>query len=134
MSAPLRAILAASVFAVLLPVAACDAGSGVACCPIDEPSCNCPQSGGSPDAFGQCRSGPCDARPSAFVRYIDENGCPAYRVSSSASCRTGSGRYDAGQDAQPDAPGDARDGSSDAQTDAAPDASDADASTDAGAP
>jgi len=129
--APLRAILAASVFAVLAPLAACDAGSGVACCPIDEPSCNCTDMGGTPAADGTCRPGLCDAPPPMFKRYIDENGCPALKtvpydgVDCNAAPDAGS---DAGQDAQPDA-----DASHDASSDAS-DASPQDGATDAGAP
>ena len=108
MSALLRAILAASVFAVLAPLAACDSGteSGstdagvvgdspvgdaksdakVVCCPIDEPSCNGTRLGGSPDVNGVCQSAIADAPPPNFHAFTDENGCRAYRVSSEGSC------------------------------------------------
>jgi len=132
-SAILRAILAASVFAVLLPLAACHAASEGGCCPIDPPSCNGTRLGGSPDANGRCGGAIADAPPPTFSSYVDENGCPAYRVSGSGSCFRRDAGYDAGQDAQPDADA-SRDGSSDAQTDAIADASSDDASTDAVAP
>jgi hypothetical protein len=129
----LAGLLAIPTFAALLPVVACDsAAAKVECCPIDEPSCNCTDMGGTPAADGTCRPGLCDAPPPMFKRYIDENGCPALKtvpydgVDCNAPRDAG---YDAGQDAQPDAP------ASDAQPDAIADARDADAATtDAGAP
>lgn len=131
-------LLALPAFALLLPLAACDddpgtpapADSGVVCCPIDPPSCDCPRAGGVPNQFGVCQRGSCDAPPPSFYEIIDEHGCRALaqkEYTGTNFCGLQPPRDDGGADAS-------RDGSSDAQTDAAPDASDADAATDAGAP
>ncbi len=119
MSAILRTLIAASVFAVLAPLAACDttsdaptdAGStdadakgdtritdaksdaNVECCPIDPPSCNGTRLGGSPDANGRCGGAIADAPPPNFTEFLDENGCRTYRVSSEGSCLN----FDAGK-------------------------------------
>jgi hypothetical protein len=103
----LAGLLAIPTFAALLPLTACDSASEGGCCPIDPPSCNGTRLGGSPDANGRCGGAIADAPPPTFSSYVDENGCPAFRVSG----------YDAGQDAQPDADA-SRDASSDAQRDA----------------
>jgi hypothetical protein len=70
----------------------------VVCCPIDEPSCDVTRLGGSPDQNGRCASAIADAPPT-FSSYIDENGCPAYRVSGNGSCLTRDAGYDADADA-----------------------------------
>ena len=120
MSAILRTLIAASVFAVLAPLAACDttsdaptdAGStdadakgdtritdaksdaNVECCPIDPPSCNGTRLGGSPDANGRCGGAIADAPPPNFTEFLDENGCRTYRVSSGgSSLNIDAGRY-----------------------------------------
>ncbi len=123
----LAGLLAIPTFAALLPLTACDSASEGGCCPIDPPSCNGTRLGGSPDANGRCGGAIADAPPPTFSSYVDENGCPAYRVSGSGSCFRRDAGYDAGQDAQPDA-----DASRDASSDAQPDAPASDA--DAGAP
>jgi len=45
------------------------------CCPIQTPSCNCFQIGGSPDPFGRCPA-ICDAGPMNWKMSTDANGCP----------------------------------------------------------
>jgi hypothetical protein len=135
-------LLALPAFALLLPLTACDdapgttvtADSGVVCCPIDPPSCDCPRAGGVPNQFGVCQRGSCDAPPPSFYEIIDEHGCRALAQKAYTGtnfCGPQPPRDDGGTDAS-------RDGSSDAQPDAAPDASDASnadaATTEAGAP
>ena len=91
---------------------------GIVCCPIDAPSCNCPRTGGSPDARGRCSSGLCDAPPPSFTLTVDGNGCPVYVVSSAGSCAAV--RPDDAGDEGFSPPADAA--SSDAQPDAIADA------------
>jgi hypothetical protein len=51
------------------------------CCPIDEtPTCDCRKTGGSRQANGMCPA-VCDAVPIVEMRFVDENGCPAIRLS-----------------------------------------------------
>lgn len=63
--------------------AAADARPAVKCCELDAPSCHCPVVGTRGD--GTCYK-VCDATGS-WVREIDENGCPRYRVPG-GSCLT----------------------------------------------
>lgn len=132
--------LALATFAALLPLTACDdapgtpapADSGVVCCPIDPPSCDCPRAGGVPNQFGVCQRGSCDAPPPSFYEIIDEHGCRALAQKAYTGtnfCGPQPPRDDGGTDAS-------RDGSSDSSSDASRDgSSDADAATtDAGAP
>ena len=135
----LACLLALPAFA--LPLAACDsdpgtsvtADSGVVCCPIDPPSCDCPRAGGVPNQFGVCQRGSCDAPPPSFYEIIDEHGCRALAQKAYTGtnfCGLEPPRDDGGTDASRDASSDASDAS---PQDAATDAS-TDASTDAGAP
>ncbi len=77
---------------------------GSMCCPLEEPTCDCFYTGGSPGEQGYC-SAICDAEPDGWVSDVDENGCPVLRwVGGTGSCLPWP---DAGVDAGLDAGADA---------------------------
>lgn len=60
--------------------------SGWTCCPLDAPTCNCPELGGSPDQPGGCQSALCDNTASSYVHCVDRHGCPYYEWKDSRGC------------------------------------------------
>jgi len=78
------------VLALLLVPAACGGGGGAPdassiCCPIEEPTCDCFQIGGTRQG-GDCAA-ICDAEPDGWIESVDENGCPILEwVGGTGSC------------------------------------------------
>lgn len=64
-----------------------DADDAVQCCPIAQfPDCSCFATGGSPNAFGACRGGLCDAVPVDWVLGEDEAGCAVWTCPAGGRC------------------------------------------------
>ncbi|MCB9732511.1 MAG: hypothetical protein H6745_07860 [Deltaproteobacteria bacterium] len=56
------------------------------CCPIETPSCDCFQVGGSPSGSGATCGSICDAAPQGWTQGMDENGCPVWTCEDGAAC------------------------------------------------